>query len=127
MLALNSWRENLRSRFFLLMMIFSVVFLYISMLFGLLAVDQELRVLLDFGLAFIEIMGLAGAVYGAASGILHEIETKTIYLILSRPVSRGQYLLGRFTGLMLSALAAISLMASSPSAARSARSRRYRS
>lgn len=109
-LALNSWQENLKSRFYLLSVAFGVVFLYISLLLGLLAVDQELRVLLDFGLGFIELLGLAGALYGATTVILREMETKTIYLILTRPVGRGQYLLGRFAGLMISVLVSMFLM-----------------
>ena len=110
-LALNSWEENLRSRFFLLCAAFGVVTLYVSMLLGLLAADQEKRVLLDFGLGFIELMGLAGALYGASTGLLRELETKTIYLILTRPVSRTEFLLGRFAGLMLSVAASMGLMA----------------
>lgn len=110
-LAWNSWQDNLRSRFYAISIIFGVVVLYISLLLGILAADQELRVLLDFGLSFIELMGLAGAVYGATTVILREIETKTIYLILTRPVSRSQYLAGRFLGLMLSALVSMGLMA----------------
>lgn len=110
-LAANSWRENLRGRFLILVLVFGLVCLYMSLLLGLLAADQELRVLLDFGLALIELLGLAAALYGAATGILREMETKTIYLILTRPVSRGQFLLGRFLGLTLSVLAAMLLMA----------------
>lgn len=110
-LAWNSWQENLRNKFFLLALVFAGIILYLSLLLGLLASDQEVRVLLDFGLSFIELMGLAGAVYGAATTILREMETKTVYLVLTRPVSRWEYLLGRFAGLMLSVLAAMALMA----------------
>ena len=110
LLALTGWRENLRSRFFLLFLAFAGVFLYMSLLLGVLAVEQETRVLYDFGLGLIELMGLAGAIYGSASIILREMETKTIYLILTRPVGRGEYLLGRFLGLMLSVLASMALM-----------------
>lgn len=109
-LALTGWRENLRSRFFLLSLAFAGVFLYMSILLGVLAVEQETRVLYDFGLAFIELMGLAGAIYGSVTIILREMETKTIYLILTRPVGRGEYLAGRFLGLMLSVLASMALM-----------------
>jgi ABC-type transport system involved in multi-copper enzyme maturation permease subunit len=111
LLALNQWQEGLRSRFHVISLVFSVVLILLSLVFGVLAVDQEQRVILDFGLSFIELMALAGALYGAASVILREMETKTIYLVLTRPVSRGQYLLGRYAGLMLSAGAAIGLMA----------------
>lgn len=109
-LALNSWQENLRSRFYVLCVAFGGVILYISLVLGMLAADQELRVLLDFGLGAIELLGLAGAVYGATTTILREMETKTIYLILARPVGRGQYLIGRFAGLMLSVLASMAIM-----------------
>ena len=110
LLAVNGWRENLRSRFFMLSLAFAGVFLYMSLLLGVLAVEQETRVLYDFGLGLIELMGLAGALYGSVTIILREMETKTIYLILSRPVGRGEYLLGRFLGLMLSVLASMMLM-----------------
>ncbi|HAM35869.1 MAG TPA: hypothetical protein DEB40_08480 [Elusimicrobia bacterium] len=110
-LALTGWRENLRSRFYLLTLAFAGFFLYASLILGVLAVEQELRVLLDFGLGFIELVGLAGAIHGATTMILREMDTKTIYLILARPVRRGEYLLGRFLGLMLSVLASMLLMA----------------
>ncbi len=111
-LAANSWKESLRTKFFLLSLLFGGVVLYLSLLLGLLATDEEVRVLQDFGLAFIELMGLAGAVFSASTTILREMETKTIYMILTRPVARWQYLVGRFAGLMLSTAAAMALMAS---------------
>lgn len=111
LLALNQWQENVRSRFHVLSLVFSVVLVLLSLIFGVLAVDQEQRVILDFGLSFIELLALAGALYGAATVILREMETKTIYLVLTRPVSRGRYLLGRYLGLLLSAGAAIGVMA----------------
>lgn len=109
--AWNSFQDSVRSRFYLIALVFGAVVLYISLLLGLLAADQELRVIEDFGLSLLELLGLAAAVYGAATAILQEMQTKTIYLILTRPVSRGAYLLGRFGGLMLSTAAAMLLMA----------------
>ena len=110
-LAWNTVQESLRSRYYLLCLVFGAALIYVSLLLGLLAADQEVRVLLDFGLALIELLGLAVAVYGAATTILREIETKTIYLIMTRPISRGAYLLGRFAGLMLSTAAVMAAMA----------------
>ncbi|MBI4386129.1 MAG: ABC transporter permease [Elusimicrobia bacterium] len=90
--------------------LFSGVLLYMSVLMGVLAVDQEVRVLLDFGLSFIELMAFAMAAFGAASGVLREMETKTIYLILSRPVPRAAFLSGRCLGLIGSTGAAVLAM-----------------
>jgi ABC-type transport system involved in multi-copper enzyme maturation permease subunit len=110
-LARNSLQENARGKFFALSLVFAGVVLYISILLGALAADQETRVLCDFGLGFIELMGLAGALYGATTVLLREMETKTIYMILTRPVTRGEFLLGRFLGLALSAAGAMTAMA----------------
>lgn len=110
-LAANSWQENWRSRFYLLSVAFGVLFLYMSLLLGLLAQEQAVRVMLDFGLALIELIGLAGGLYSAATVFLREMETKTIYLILTRPVSRGEFLLGRYLGILLSVGASMLLMA----------------
>ncbi len=109
--AVNTVQESARSRFFALCLVFGGVVLYASLVLGLLAADQETRVLLDFGLSLIELLGLAAAVYGSATIVLREMETKTIYLILTRPVSRPAYLLGRFAGLMAATAAAMLVMA----------------
>lgn len=109
--AWNTFQDNLRSRYYLICLVFGGVVLYVSLLLGLLAADQEVRVILDFGLSLIELLGLAAAVYSAATTVLREMETKTIYLILTRPVSRVQYLLGRYLGLLLSTAAIMLVMA----------------
>lgn len=110
-LAKNTWVEQLRSRFFNLIWIFGGVLLYASLLVGVLAVEEQTRVILDMGLALIELLCLAAAVFVAANSILREMELKTIYLILARPVPRGAYLIGRFLGLQLSVLTAGLVMA----------------
>ncbi len=101
-LALDSFLENIWNRIFILVAIFGGLLIYTSLLLGVLAADQELRVLMDSGLALIEIVTLIAGLYFSATLFLKEIETKTIYLILSRPLNRLQYLLGRVLGLLLS-------------------------
>lgn len=110
-LARNAWREQLRSRFFSVALVFGCVILYISTLLGMLAADQELRALLDFGLAFIELVTAAAAAFAAATGLVQEMQTKTIYLVLTRPVPKSAYLVGRALGLTGAAVCAVGLMA----------------
>jgi ABC-type transport system involved in multi-copper enzyme maturation permease subunit len=102
-LAVHLFREQVRSRTYLLVLLFGAAMVYASVLIGVLAVDDELRVLLDLGLGMIELTVLAAVIYGASTSILQEMESKTIYLILTRPLTKWQYLLGRFLGLVLSA------------------------
>ncbi len=103
-LAVDSFLENIWNRIFVLVAIFGGILVYASLLFGVLAVEQELRVLMDSGLALIEMVTLIAGIYFSATLFLREIETKTIYLVLSRPLSRLEYLLGRVLGLILSLL-----------------------
>lgn len=110
-LAKNVWLEQFRNRFFHLIWVFGGLLAYASLLVGVLAVEQELRVLQDLGLAVLELLTLGAAVFVAASTLLRELEQKTIYLILARPVPRGAYLLGRFLGLQLSVASAAAAMA----------------
>jgi ABC-type transport system involved in multi-copper enzyme maturation permease subunit len=105
-----SLREHLRSRFYSVALVFGGLLIYVSALLGALAADQEIRVLTDFGLSAIEILSAAAAAFAAASGLIQEMESKTIYLVLSRPVSRGAYLAGRSLGLAASGVCAIALM-----------------
>ncbi len=110
-LARHTLREQGVSRPYHLIVVFGGVLIYASLLFGAMAVDQASRVLLDFGLALIELFTLAAAVHGAATTILREIDQKTLYLILTRPVSKDAYLAGRYLGLLLSSGAAMLVMA----------------
>ena len=114
-IARHSLVENYKNRFFSLFIIFAGVLIYASLLAGVMAVDEEARMLTDQGLALMELITLAYAVLAAASAITREIETKTIYLVFSRPVSRPAYLAGKAGGLyaasalMLGVLALIGL------------------
>lgn len=58
------------------------------------------RVLLDLGLGSIELFALITVIYSAVTLVLEEMESKTIYLVLTRPVSRAAYLSGRYFGLL---------------------------
>ncbi len=103
--AFNSFMESVRNRFFTLFAVFAFAAIYASVLAGVMAVDQEARVLTDFGLALMELVALAYALFSASSVLLREAETKTIYLVFSRPVPRSAYLAGKLAGsLMTSAL-----------------------
>ncbi|HCC46722.1 MAG TPA: hypothetical protein DEQ38_01175 [Elusimicrobia bacterium] len=109
--ALNSFSESVRNRFFTLFAVFAFTAVYASVLAGVMAVDQEARLLADFGLALIELTALAYALFGASSSLLREAETKTIYLVFSRPVPRWAYLAGKFCGSMLTAALMLAVMA----------------
>ena len=109
-LARNAWRELWRARFVTLVALFGGVLVYMSLLLGALAGDIEIRALMDMGLAVIELMTCGAVAYCAATGLIQEIEQKTLYLILSRPVPRAAFLAGRYLGAVAAAGTAAAAM-----------------
>ncbi|MFA5162883.1 MAG: ABC transporter permease subunit [Elusimicrobiales bacterium] len=110
-IAAQTLREQWKNRFLQLLLIFGGALVYAALLLGAMAMEQEHRVLVNFGAGLIELAGLAAVVVGAAYAVLRDMENKTIYLILSRPVSRGAYIAGKYAGLLLAAAAAMACMA----------------
>jgi ABC-type transport system involved in multi-copper enzyme maturation permease subunit len=108
--AANAFLENARNRFFTIFGVFALAAVYASVLAGVLAVDQEGRVLADLGLVLIELTVLAYTLFNASSVLLKEAETKTIYLVFSRPVPRWAYLAGKLLGLTLTAALMLAVM-----------------
>jgi Cu-processing system permease protein len=103
-------KENIRHKVFYVLVLFAVAIIGADILFGVLAGDEQVRLLLDLGLGAIEIFGFLVAIFVAVSLILEEIETKTIYLILSRPLKRIDYILGRYFGMVLTVIFGLLIM-----------------
>jgi len=108
--ALNSFSESVRNRFFTIFAVFALAAIYASVLAGVMAVDQEGRVLADMGLVLMELTVLAYALFNASSVLLREAETKTIYLVFSRPVPRWAYLGGKLGGSLLTSVLMLAVM-----------------
>jgi ABC-type transport system involved in multi-copper enzyme maturation permease subunit len=82
-----------------------------SLLLSTLGGQQSSRILLDLGCGAIEFFALLGVGFSAVTLVLEEMESKTIYLILTRPLSRFQYLVGRYCGLLMAVYAGMLAMA----------------
>ncbi|MCB4756943.1 MAG: hypothetical protein LHV69_07960 [Elusimicrobia bacterium] len=92
--------EQIRNRLYQIILFFGGVILFVSLLLGALAPGHRTRVVFDLGLLSLELFGLTAAVFGAVNLVLQEIESKTLYLLLTRPLRRSTYIMGRFFGLM---------------------------
>lgn len=97
-IALNTFREMVRNRFFSLIIFLSVILVGLSLWLDSLALGENKRVIIDFWLSFLELSGLAVMLLLAGGLIAREIEGRTIYLILSKPIRRGSIIFGKFTG-----------------------------
>ena len=98
----NTLREAGRNRLFYGMLGVTVLLLGFSIVLSDLALtDQKLRLLTDFGLATIPLVGVATALLLGAVLLYKEIDRKTLYAILPKPIRRSEFLLGKFVGLAL--------------------------
>jgi hypothetical protein len=109
-IALNTFQEAVRRRWMTALLAFAVVLLVISTFFRWMQAGEEQKFLRDFGIGFIIIMTLLMAIFLGVSLVPPEIERRTIFTILSKPVDRGEFLIGKFMGLCLTLLVNLVVM-----------------
>lgn len=109
-IARNTFREALRDRVLYLFLGFAIVLLVSSKLFGLLTVGDEGKVIKDFGLAGIQLASMLIAVMMSVLLISREVDSRTVYNILSKPVRRWQFLVGKYLGLLATVALNLALM-----------------
>lgn len=123
-IAVNTVRESVRNKVLYALLFFSIVMIGAGVIIGSLSYVESGRILQDVGLASVRLFGVAIAIF-VGIGLIHkEVDRRTVYTILSKPLSRGAFLLGKFVGLtltiwmqmiiMLSAFGVVSLATGAP-------------
>ncbi len=97
-IALNTFREIVRNKFLYMIIFFAFVFIIFSILLGQLTIGDDQKIIVDFGLAMIEIFWLLWVLFVGSQLLFKEIEWKTIFLILSKPIKRYEFIIGKFIG-----------------------------
>ena len=95
------YRESVRDRVPLTIAGFGVLLVSASYLIGQLTAGQDLKIIKDLGLAAINILGLFIAIFIGINLVAKEVERRSIYNLLSKPVTRPQFLLGKYAGLVM--------------------------
>ncbi|MCU0237638.1 MAG: ABC transporter permease [Acidobacteria bacterium] len=110
-IAVNTFRESARNKMFYLLVFFGILFALSSKLVSFLTLGDAMKVLKDTGLAAINFFCVLIAIFTGINLVYKEIEKKTAYNILSKPVSRDEFIIGKFLGLALTMLTALGAMA----------------
>jgi len=100
-IALNTFKETIRDRILYLLFFFAAIALGFSRLLAVLTVGDRVKIIKDVGLASISIFGVLMAILIGTGLVYKEIDKKTIYTLLAKPIRRWQFLLGKFFGLVL--------------------------
>lgn len=98
--AMITFREMIRERFVHIILFLSAVLFLFSLLLGSLSFDEQTRILIHLGLAAIQISIVGIAAFVGSSIITKEIERQTCLIVLARPISRSQFYLGKFLGIV---------------------------
>lgn len=96
-----TYLEGLRSRIFFGVFLFSLLMIGASLVFTHLFMHNLAKIAVDFNLAGISFAGLLLSLSFTANSISKDIQNRTIYFILARPISRIDYIFGKFLGITL--------------------------
>ena len=110
LLAHNTFRESLRDRLLTTTLFFGGIFVCASIVVAPLTLGEHERVIRDLGLSAIGIFTILMIVMVGTGMVYREIERKTIYTILTQPVGRPQFILGKFLGLYGTVLVSIAVL-----------------
>ena len=118
-IAWNTGREAVRSKLLYTLFFFALVLIFASLILANISYVERNRILQDIGMASIRFFSVAISIFVGVGLIQKEVERRTVYTILSKPLSRGEFLLGKYLGLvgtlwlqaaiMIAVFAAISL------------------
>jgi ABC-type transport system involved in multi-copper enzyme maturation permease subunit len=108
--ALNVFRESVRDKVLYSLVVFAVLMIAASYLIGQLSAGQDLKIIKDLGLAAISVFGLAIAIFIGIGLVWKEVERRSIYALLVKPLTRGQFVCGKYCGLVLTLIVNVSVM-----------------
>lgn len=97
-IALNTFKEIVRNKFLYLILVFAFLFIVFSISLWKLTIWEQDKVIVDFWIAMIEIFGIIWVLFVWSQLLFKEIEWKTIFLILSKPIKRYDFVLWKFFG-----------------------------
>lgn len=103
-IARATTKEAVRQPVFLLCMALAIVILLINTVLPFFSLGEDVKMLKDCSLATILISGLLIAVWTASTSVADEIEGKTAMTLLSKPINRRQFVLGKYVGILQAVL-----------------------
>jgi Cu-processing system permease protein len=104
------FRESVRDRVPYSMVMFAILLMAASYLMSQLTAGQDLKIIKDLGLAALSIFGLLIAVFLGIGLVSKEVERKSIFGLLSKPITRTEFILGKYAGLVATLIINLGVM-----------------
>lgn len=109
--AVSVFRESVRDRVFYNLLLFAVVLVGASVLVGQMTAGQDIKIIKDLGLAATSLFGLFIAVFIGVGLVWKELERRSVYSLLAKPLRRTELVLGKYVGLALTLAVNVAVMA----------------
>ncbi|NMC63083.1 MAG: ABC transporter permease subunit, partial [SAR324 cluster bacterium] len=109
-IAVNSYREAVRSKILYTMFVFAIILILAAFFFGTVSIGSQSVVIQNFGLFAISVFTVAFACISGSSFLFKELKHRTIFTVLSRPVSRWQFIVGKYLGMLMTVTVMIIIM-----------------
>ena len=106
----NTFRETVRDKILYNLILFVLLITAGAVFLGDLTVGQEARVIVNLGLSATLIFGTFISIFVGVSLVWKEIEKRTVYSIFSKPVGRGEFVIGKYLGLCLTLFVNVAVM-----------------
>ncbi len=108
--AINTFREAVRDRVLYNLIFFALVMIGASIIVGQISIGIERLVIINLGLSAISIFGLVMSVFIGVGLVYKEMEKRTLYSLLAKPIHRWEFLVGKYAGLLLTLTVNTALM-----------------
>lgn len=109
-IAGNTFRENIRDRILYNLILFGLIMILSSLILGQLTLGNENKVILDLGLSAISLFGMLIAIFIGIGLVYKELERRTAYALLAKPVRRHELILGKYLGLLITLAVNVAIM-----------------
>jgi len=110
LVAGSVFKESVRDRVPYSLVVFAVLLMAASYLISQLSAGQDIKIIKDLGLAAIAMIGLLIAIFIGIGLVSKEVERRSIYSLLAKPISRPSFIIGKFVGLVLTLVVNVGAM-----------------
>lgn len=100
-IALNTFREAIRDKILYVLTVFALLLILLSRAVGWISYGGEMKIMTDMGLLAIWLFGSMISIFIGTGMIYKEIDKRTLYTILSKPIPRWSFVMGKYLGLLL--------------------------
>lgn len=109
-IALHVFKQSVRDKVLYNLIAFAILLIGAAVLFGEISIGIQRIILVNLGLAAIDVFGLLIAIFLGISLVWREMERRTLYNVLSKPVARWEFILGKYLGLLLTLVVNTAIM-----------------